>query len=217
MSWQLIMALGLALLACLLWAERSRQPSRILIFKTPLSLLFVITALIQPHSLSTYFIAVLCGLILGLAGDVLLGLKTQSTFKAGLTAFLLGHLAYVAAFALYTKPGDWLLPGVLLLWALAIVVYRWLHPHLGSMRGPVIAYVVVITLMMWAAWAMFWAEELAPAGARLALIGAACFYVSDLFVARDRFVNQGFENRYCGLPLYYTGQFLIAFSVGLAG
>jgi uncharacterized membrane protein YhhN len=217
MSWHLILILGLALLLCLLWAERGRQPSRILIFKTPLSLLFVVTALLQPHPLSAYFVAVLCGLILGLAGDVLLGLKTQTTFRAGLAAFLLGHLAYVAAFALYTKPGDWLLPGVLLLWALAIVVYRWLHPHLGNMRVPVIAYVLVITLMMWAAWAMFWAEELASSGARLALIGAACFYVSDLFVARDRFISQGFENRLCGLPLYYTGQFLIAFSVGLAG
>jgi uncharacterized membrane protein YhhN len=215
-NWQIILLLGLALLACLLWAERSRQPSRILIFKTPLSLLFVVTAVLQPHTLPPYFSAVLSGLVLGLAGDVLLGLKTQGTFKASLAAFLLGHLAYVAAFALYTRPGDWLLPGVLLLWALAIVVYRWLHPHLGGMRVPVIAYVVVITLMMWAAWAMFWAEEIAPLGARLALIGAACFYVSDLFVARDRFISQGFVNRLCGLPLYYSGQFLIAFSVGLA-
>jgi len=216
-SWQVILALGLALLVCLLWAERGRQPSKILIFKTPLSLLFVITALLQPHPLPPYFSAVLIGLILGLAGDVLLGLKTQATFKAGLAAFLLGHLAYVVAFALYTTPSGWLLPGALLLWALAMVVFRWLRPHLGDMRAPVIAYVVVITLMMWAAWAMFWAGEIAPLGARLALIGAACFYVSDLFVARDRFISQGFANRVCGLPLYYTGQFLIAFSVSLAG
>jgi len=215
--WKLVLALGLILLAGLLWAERGKKPARILIFKTPLSILFVITALLQPHPGGPYFAAVLSGLLLGLLGDVLLGLKTPSTFRAGLAAFLLGHLAYVVAFALYTKPTDWLLPGVLLLWALAIVVFRWLRPHLGDMRIPVIAYVVVITLMVWAAWAMFWAGELAPGGARLALIGAACFYLSDLFVARDRFISQGFVNRICGLPLYYTGQFLIAFSVGLTG
>lgn len=217
MNWLLLPASGLALLVGLLWAEHGRKPARILIFKTPLSLLFVVTALLLPHPRESYFIAVFCGLLLGLIGDVLLGLKTPATFRAGLVAFLLGHLAYVVAFALYTKPGDWLLPGALLLWALAIVVYRWLHPHLGNMRVPVIAYVVVITLMVWAAWAMFWSGQLAIGGARLALIGAICFYISDLFVARDRFISQGFVNRLCGLPLYYTGQFLIAFSVGVAG
>jgi uncharacterized membrane protein YhhN len=216
-SWQIVLPLGLALLACLLLMERGKKPARILLFKTPLSILFVITAILQPHPLGPYYIAVLCGLILGLAGDVLLGTRTKACFKAGLVAFLLGHLAYVAAFALYTKPSDWLLPGVLLMWALAIVIFRWLRPHLGDMKIPVAAYVVVITLMMWAAWAMFWAEQLAHGGARIALIGAACFYASDLFVARERFVTQGFENRLIGLPLYYTGQFLIAFSVGLAG
>lgn len=216
MSWQVVLPLGLALLACLLIMERSKKPSRILIFKTPLSMIFVVTAISQPHPLGPYYLAVLCGLILGLAGDVLLGTRTQACFKAGLAAFLLGHLAYVVGFALYSKPADWLLPGALLLWALAIIIFRRLRPHLGSMRIPVAAYVAVITLMVWAAWAMFQAEELAPGGARLALIGAACFYMSDLFVARERFVSQGFENRLIGLPLYYTGQFLIAFSVGLA-
>jgi uncharacterized membrane protein YhhN len=217
MSWQLVLPMGLALLACLLLMERSKKPSRILIFKTPLSVLFVITAMMQPHPLGPYYYAVLCGLLMGLAGDVLLGTRTQACFKAGLVAFLLGHLAYVVAFALYTKPSDWLLPGVLMMWALAFVVFRWLRPHLGGMKIPVATYVVVITLMMWAAWAMFWAEQIEPTGAMVALIGAACFYLSDLFVARERFVSQGFENRLLGLPLYYTGQFLIAFSIGLVG
>lgn len=216
MSWQFVLPLGLALLVCLLFMERSKKPARILLFKTPLSILFVITEIMQPHPLGPYHTAILCGLLLGLAGDVLLGTRTKACFKAGLVAFLLGHLAYVVAFALYTMPSDWLLPGVLLMWALAVVVFRRLRPHLGDMRIPVAAYVFVITLMIWAAWAMFWAEQLAPSGARLALIGAACFYASDLFVARERFVTQGFENRLIGLPLYYAGQFLIAFSVGLA-
>ncbi|HDP24776.1 MAG TPA: lysoplasmalogenase, partial [Deltaproteobacteria bacterium] len=40
------------------------------------------------------------------------------------------------------------------------------------------------------------------------------FYISDIFVARNRFVKQEFINRALGLPLYYLGQFLIAFSLG---
>jgi hypothetical protein len=39
--------------------------------------------------------------------------------------------------------------------------------------------------------------------------------VSDIFVARQRFVTKAFVNRSAGLPLYYAGQFMIAFSTGL--
>jgi len=33
-------------------------------------------------------------------------------------------------------------------------------------------------------------------------------------VARDRFVNKAAINRILGLPLYFGGQFLLAFSIG---
>jgi uncharacterized membrane protein YhhN len=46
------------------------------------------------------------------------------------------------------------------------------------------------------------------------LAGAALFFVSDLAVARDRFVAHGFANRLWGLPAYYAGQLLIAWSIG---
>jgi hypothetical protein len=47
--------------------------------------------------------------------------------------------------------------------------------------------------------------------------GAVSFYFFDVFVARDRFLKSEFLNRLIGLPLYYFGQFLLAFSVGLLG
>ena len=43
--------------------------------------------------------------------------------------------------------------------------------------------------------------------------GALLFYVSDLAVARHRFVKAELLNRAIGLPLYYAGQVLIAMSV----
>jgi uncharacterized membrane protein YhhN len=48
----------------------------------------------------------------------------------------------------------------------------------------------------------------------MAFTGAVAFYFSDVFVARDRFMKKEFLNRLVGLPMYYAGQFLIAFSVG---
>jgi hypothetical protein len=44
-------------------------------------------------------------------------------------------------------------------------------------------------------------------------IGAVGFYLSDLSVARDRFVVSEFVNRLWGLPLYYAAQVAMAWSV----
>jgi hypothetical protein len=49
----------------------------------------------------------------------------------------------------------------------------------------------------------------------LVFSGALAFYVSDIFVARQRFLKTEFLNRLIGLPLYYSGQFMLAFSGGL--
>jgi len=43
-------------------------------------------------------------------------------------------------------------------------------------------------------------------------IQIALFYVSDLSVARDRFVARAFVNRARGLPAYYAAQVLMAWA-----
>ena len=45
--------------------------------------------------------------------------------------------------------------------------------------------------------------------------GDLAFYLSDLGVARQRFVSPGLINRFVGLPLYYGAQLLFAFSTGM--
>jgi len=44
--------------------------------------------------------------------------------------------------------------------------------------------------------------------------GAVLFWLSDLAVARDRFVRPGFVNPLVGLPLYYAAQLLLASAAG---
>jgi len=94
------------------------------------------------------------------------------------------------------------------------LVYRWLRPHLGKMKGPVIAYIAVITVMVCAALSVLGVQDFRLSGRLMAFSGAVAFYFSDVFVARDRFMKKEFLNRLVGLPLYYSGQFLIAFSLG---
>jgi len=48
-------------------------------------------------------------------------------------------------------------------------------------------------------------------------VGATLFWVSDVGVARDRFVARSPLNRYLYLPLYYGAQLLLGTSVAAAG
>jgi uncharacterized membrane protein YhhN len=121
---------------------------------------------------------------------------------------------YVVAFAQVSPLRLWLSAGTVCVAAVSTGVFFWLRPHLGNMRVPVLAYVVVISLMLIGAVGVLRAGGLRPEGQWMLFFGALLFYVSDLFVARQRFVTEAFLNRALGLPLYYAGQFLLAFSVG---
>jgi uncharacterized membrane protein YhhN len=83
------------------------------------------------------------------------------------------------------------------------------------MKLPVLFYVIVITIMLSGAWSVLGDSNLTRPGRIMVFAGALSFYFSDVFVARDRFLKEEFLNRLMGLPMYYTGQFLLAFSVGV--
>ena len=93
-------------------------------------------------------------------------------------------------------------------------IYFRLKPHLGAMKIPVLFYCIVITVMLSGAWSVLDNSRLTLSGRLMVFVGAFLFYISDVFVARDRFLKKEFFNRIIGLPLYYTGQFTLAFSVG---
>lgn len=213
----LIPVTALVLLVLLLSSEKQGRTPRGVAIKGSVSALFVLTALTQPHPLPTYYHRVLLGLLFGLVGDVCLALPGNRAFRVGLFAFLGGHVLYVWAFAGLARPEDWASPVQLILLAVSGGAFWWLRSHVGRMMVPVIVYLVVITLMLAGAWAVFQVPGLGATGRGFILIGALCFYLSDLFVARQRFVTEQYLNRLVGLPLYYVGQFLLAFSVGLVG
>jgi uncharacterized membrane protein YhhN len=93
----------------------------------------------------------------------------------------------------------------------ATVVGVWLWTPAGrEMRPVVVAYIVVISAMVAGA-----VGAVAAGAPGVIAVAAPLFYVSDLFVARNRFVAPGFVNRLAGLPLYYAAQILFAASTGL--
>jgi uncharacterized membrane protein YhhN len=211
----LIIIAAIVLLAGLLYFEKKGNQKGKLPTKTILSCLFICTALVQAHPIRGYYNILLLGLIFCLAGDVFLALPQDRMFLLGLVSFLLGHVFYVICFFYVADVSQWTLIGCLLTLTVSALVFYRLRPHLGDMLMPVIAYIVVITVMVVGAWTVRGDAGLNYTGRLLVFVGAVSFYLSDLFVARDRFLKSEFTNRLIGLPMYYFGQFLLAFSVGL--
>ena len=204
-----------ALLIVLLNLERKKLISVLFITKMMLSSLFVLSVLVNAFTSSYYYGMILVGLLCCLGGDLFLAVPHHKAFIAGLVAFLFGHIFYILAFApfaQFTMGSFW---GSMVIILASSGVFLWLKPYLGAMRLPVFFYVVAISIMMMMASAAFANSYLNFNARIMILVGALSFYLSDIFVARNRFIQNAFINRLVGLPLYYAGQFLIAFSVGV--
>ena len=207
------MRLLFSLLTCgsllaLLVAERSGSARGKWIAKPLASAGFVAAALAGGAAGSAYGRVMLAGFALSWLGDVLLIPKDRRSFVAGIGSFLLGHVAFGVAFARRGVGPEAVAAALLALALAGAAVLRWLFPRVrGGMRGAVVAYVAVISGML----------ALAAGGAARGhagtCAGALAFYLSDLAVARNRFVAPGFVNRLWGLPLYYAAQLAFAWSV----
>ena len=182
-----------AAVAALLVAERRNSQVGKWFTKPVASAAFIAVAVISGALDSDYGRLILLGLGLCLLGDVLLIPEGRlAVFRAGVFAFLAGHVVFAAAVLVLVLSGVW----------------RWLSPRLPvDMRRPVQAYFLVIGVMTALACAVSGAG-----GPPIIAAGAIAFTASDIAVARDRFVHQEFANRAWGLPLYYLAQVLLALS-----
>lgn len=153
---------------------------------------------------------VIAGLVFSLAGDVLLMLS-PGLFVGGLLAFLVAHLCYLRAFTVDTRLfARWLPLAVLGAIGAAILTFLWggLAP---ALRGPVIAYVVVLVAMAAQAFAR-WREH-PDARTRMAAIGGVLFVASDALLAIDRFRAPIVAAPLWVLGSYWAAQWGIAQSV----
>ena len=191
----------------LLVAEYRGSQSGVWLTKPVASAAFIWLGLVAGSLDSTYGRLVMLGLVLCLAGDVLLIPRERpEVFRAGVFAFLLGHVAFSAAFLTRPLGAAGLVVGGVALAAVIVAVLRWLGRSLpADMVLPVRTYMAVIGVMSTLACGV------TAAGGPLAVaIGALAFTASDVSVARDRFVKHEYANRAWGLPLYYAAQLLIA-------
>ena len=193
--------------AALLWAESKPSRLGVWLVKPIASTILVVTALLAGALDSSYGRLILLGLLFSWLGDVFLISKRQLSFIAGLGSFLLAHVAYSGAFLLQPLTVPPLVLAAIAMVVFAIIVLRWLWPHLRhNFRPAVVSYLLAISLMVVLA-----SGTIAATGLYV-VIGAVMFAASDIFVARDRFVSPSVANRLWGLPLYYAAQLIFALS-----
>ena len=157
---------------------------------------------------SIYGRLILTGLALSWCGDMFLIGLSKTAFLAGLVAFLLAHVAYVAAFVRHGYERRWIWVATVPVTAIAIGVFVWLEPYTpADLLNPVRAYVAVISLMV-----IFAIGTQGRGGSKLIVAGAIMFFLSDLSVASLRLVQTEYPTYIIGLPLYYAGQVCLALS-----
>jgi uncharacterized membrane protein YhhN len=202
---------GVLVCACVVLAlagEYALTRWLVYVFKPLATLLILVVALAGTSAPPLYRWLIVAGLAFSLAGDVLLMLP-RDRFVAGLAAFFIAHLLYIAAFLCdghFKLPLAVLLPllafGVLLLWLL--------EPGAGKLAPVVALYAGALVSMAWVAVGR-WAE-IQTEPAQYAAIGAGLFVASDAALALNRFRWPFHAAQLVVLASYFAAQWLIALS-----
>lgn len=200
----------------LIRAEYRKNKLHISIFKpasTILIIAVVVTAMLSGDQMSqAYSVFILLGLFFSLGGDIaLIFQEKQKAFRLGLLLFLITHIIYAFAFVRFSGLVVASLAGTVTLAVLAAVVYMVLYPQLGSLKIPVLIYILIISYMLNRAIATHISPVFSSLQAWRISIGAALFYLSDLMLALNRF-GYPFKSNRISLVLYYGGQLGIALS-----
>ena len=185
-------------------------PWLVYLFKPLATILILSIAFRNRRKLAdSYSLWITTGLLCSLVGDVLL-IWPSLFFLAGLSAFLLAHIAYLAAFTRDVK-----FPARPSIWfsylAIAVALYAFLYPNLPvRLRLAVFIYSALLSSM--AAQAMGRAILLKTTPSYRAAIGAIFFMLSDFLLAFDRFHVLILLAPVLILIPYYLAQWLIAHS-----
>jgi uncharacterized membrane protein YhhN len=203
-----------AVLALVEWYAVWRRDRRTQLWAKPAVLVaLIVTAVVLGAGEDAAGVWLLVALAFGLAGDVFLLGTTDTRFRLGLAAFLVGHLAYVASFIeLGLDPQGWnylsfLVLGGCLLATRQVAASTYLRGGL-ALAAPVAVYTVVIGAMVIYAF---------TTGVALIAVGATVFAISDSALARDRFLRPWDGAQLLVMVTYHVGQALIVAGVLSSG
>lgn len=178
------------------WWSRWRDDDRLELWTKPLTTVLVIALALAAGGDTGPLVITVAALALCLVGDVAL-LPRVDRFVVGLGAFLVGHLAFIAALGAVGLDVPLLAlvalaligPGIAVVGRRIVAAASRAEPALVA---PVIAYLTVISAMVLVAWAT---------GIAVAIVGATAFIVSDSVLGWRRFVG---ERRFMAVTVMVT-------------
>lgn len=165
------------------------------VFKASMAVLLAVAAAAHPALREARWL--IPALILSATGDWLLAIPWwEPSFTAGLAAFLLAHLCYLAALVPLAVITRARLIGAAVVCVCCVGLLVWFWPGLlrDQMTVPVTVYVAVLGAMVCAA-------LLAGLPSWWTAAGAVCFAVSDAMIAIGRFV---LGNEVLAVPVWWA-------------
>ncbi len=213
--------IGVTLQALFIVTEQKEKYVPAVLLKGSASLAFVILGLLTSKKAGNEEFArlVVIGLILGMAGDVLLNLRYvfpkigSKIFLAGIAAFLAGHVVYLCALIPLSNS----LKVSLICGAVAAVaLLAWIFSKVTAKPAFKIFgvfYIGAIVLMTAVAVGNCVTSGFHPS-MLLYAVGAISFTISDVVLIFNTFTGSStYGMRIANLSFYYAGQLLIALSL----
>lgn len=194
--------------------------SQMRFFSKPLILLGLILyfyRITKPIAWTLLTKSILAALIFSWIGDILL--MWNRLFIYGLGAFLMAHICYIIGFRVAQKNST-PLEGVnfvkaffynLPIYLASAFVFYLINPGLGSMKIPVVTYIVVILGMVTTARDRY--KKCNPASFWQVFIGAILFFISDGAIAINRFFVEFPESGILIMGTYAVAQLLIVMGI----
>jgi uncharacterized membrane protein YhhN len=209
------------LMAILDWVAIAKGWKKVEYIAKPAAMLILLGCLLLAGVFGSLpLICFALGICFSLAGDVCLMFSythfSDRWFIPGLIAFLLAHVTYILGLNIP-------LPDVSPIWSLGIAVIlaltaaRILRRILAGVRQkglrrlvrPVGIYGMMITLMLLSALLTLNSPTWKISASVLVALGAALFYLSDVLLAWNKFVNPVKFGRLANIIPYHLGQFAL--------
>ena len=132
------------------------------------------------------------GLVFSFFGDLLLTQTGEKYFLLGMLAFIGTHICnsiyFIHLQPLQFKNGRAVFGAAILLTFIILLIFQLLNPYLGNFRVPIIAYMIIISIMVLLAVNTTQAVSLKNIGLTCFIPGAALFVCSDGILALNKFL-----------------------------
>ncbi len=156
-------------------------------FVTLLCAGFVIIA-IAHNGLTTGRAIILSALLFSIIADTMLMVEETDLMIHGVIYFFMAHILYIAAFSRGYEFRFWHIIAGTAIFLSLIPMIRPIMRSSGTMFMPLIAYIAVISVMVF--FAVTYHERAQGPGSIFAVPGAVLFLISDTVLAIDRFIKK---------------------------